>query len=466
MQNTSTKTSKKIGSLSRKDSRKSSRRPPAYRQRKGYDQAIVTLTDSRTGKRRDYWLGEYGSRESRELYHRLLAEWESTGQRLPIPPNATPMHDPNGKTISEIVLPYWEYAQSYYNSSSEIRSIKLALRLLRQFYGSEPAADFGPQKLRLLRERMILGDSDEVPPRAPWCRRYINHQIKRIRRMFKWAVAHEKVPVDVYQRLTALESLKRGRSAAKESQPVKPVPMDRVNAIENYVSRQVWAIIQLQILTGARGGELVILRPCDIKRDDPAGVWLYEPVDHKTAYREKSRVILFGPQAQEIIQPFLLRPPKTYCFSPSEAEVERRAKLHAARKTPMSCGNKPGSNRKDTPSIHPGDRYDSQSFHRAIRYACDKAFTPPPPLAKRKNETKAQHTERLTKKQNAELQAWRKEHRWHPHQLRHLAGTEIRRRFGLEAAQVVLGHSSAEITDAVYAERDLAKAMEIMKAVG
>ena len=44
--------------------------------------------------------------------------------------------------------------------------------------------------------------------------------------------------------------------------------------------------------------------------------------------------------------------------------------------------------------------------------------------------------------------------------------SEIRRRFGLEAAQVIRGNSSAEITDAVYAERDLAKAMEIMKAVG
>ena len=95
-----------------------------------------------------------------------------------------------------------------------------------------------------------------------------------------------------------------------------------------------------------------------------------------------------------------------------------------------------------------------------------KEITPPPPLAKRSDETWPQHGERLTKKQHAEFKAWQKAHRWHPHQLRHLAGTEIRRRFGLEAAQVVLGHTSAEITDAVYAERDLVKAMEVMKAVG
>jgi hypothetical protein len=30
---------------------------PTYRIRGGYDQALVTLTDARTKKRRDYWLG-------------------------------------------------------------------------------------------------------------------------------------------------------------------------------------------------------------------------------------------------------------------------------------------------------------------------------------------------------------------------------------------------------------------------
>ncbi len=52
---------------------KRKRQPPSYRQRKGYDQAIVTLTDSVTGYRKDYWLGPYGSTENRELYHRVLA---------------------------------------------------------------------------------------------------------------------------------------------------------------------------------------------------------------------------------------------------------------------------------------------------------------------------------------------------------------------------------------------------------
>jgi len=54
----------------------------------------------------------------------------------------------------------------------------------------------------------------------------------------------------------------------------------------------------------------------------------------------------------------------------------------------------------------------------------------------------------------------------HPHQLRHTAGTRIRRKFGLEAAAATLGHSSAKLTDEVYAERDLQRVAEVMKRMG
>lgn len=42
----------------------------------------------------------------------------------------------------------------------------------------------------------------------------------------------------------------------------------------------------------------------------------------------------------------------------------------------------------------------------------------------------------------------------------------MRREFGLEAAQIALGHSRVLVTDAVYAERDAAKVVEMMKKIG
>ena len=60
------------------------------------------------------------------------------------------------------------------------------------------------------------------------------------------------------------------------------------------------------------------------------------------------------------------------------------------------------------------------------------------------------------------LENWRRgnaEHHWHPNQLRHAVGTELRKRFGLEAAQVVLGHATADVTQ-IYAERDMGLAID------
>jgi site-specific recombinase XerD len=71
----------------------------------------------------------------------------------------------------------------------------------------------------------------------------------------------------------------------------------------------------------------------------------------------------------------------------------------------------------------------------------------------------------LTESQQAELTAWRKSHRWHPHQLRHTAATAIRREHGVELARIILGHSTAFTTE-IYAEVDKAKAIGVIGKIG
>ena len=61
-----------------------------------------------------------------------------------------------------------------------------------------------------------------------------------------------------YHRLVAewlATGLRRGRTAAKEPEPVRPVPDQHIEAVRPHASRQVWALVRLQLLTGARGGE-------------------------------------------------------------------------------------------------------------------------------------------------------------------------------------------------------------------
>ena len=55
--------------------------------------------------------------------------------------------------------------------------------------------------------------------------------------------------------------------------------------------------------------------------------------------------------------------------------------------------------------------------------------------------------------------------KWTPNQLRHNAGTEIRRKHGLEAARLILGHRSMATTE-IYAEKELDMAIQIVKEMG
>jgi hypothetical protein len=42
---------------------------------------------------------------------------------------------------------------------------------------------------------------------------------------------------------------------------------------------------------------------------------------------------------------------------------------------------------------------------------------------------------------------------WHPHQLKHVCGTEVRKRFGLEASRAYMGHTKLSTAE-LYAEKD------------
>jgi integrase len=244
---------------------------------------------------------------------------------------------------------------------------------------------------------------------------------------------------------------------------VCPVATKTVDAILPFLSRHVAAMVKLQLVTGMRPGEVCSMRSCDI--DTTTSPWAYRPADHKTAHRGHNRVVFLGPRAQEIVKPFLRANVQEYLFSPAEAEAERRAAASARRKTPAGYGNGPGKNRKRRPRVQPGERYTTDSYRGAIEAACERAFPPPAPLAQRDDETGAQWRVRLTAEQRAALAAWRREQRFHPHQLRHTAATRIREEHGLEAAQVILGHRSIMPTQ-IYAEASVRKAAAVMADVG
>jgi integrase len=432
-------------------------RTPSYRKHKATGQAVVTLNG------RDTYLGRYGTRESKAEYDRIITEWLANGRRLP----AT-----DSLTVAELIERFWPWVEQHYrkpdgNQTSEVGWFRHSLRPLRHLYGTTTAKDFGPLAFKAVRQLMVNGYTHpKYGVQAPPCRGVINHRMERIRQMFRWATENELVPASVYHGLLAVRGLQRGRSEARETEPIRPVPEAHINAVRPFVSRPVEALIDLQLLTGARPGELCIMRAADLNMT--GRIWTYCPQFHKTEHHGHRREIYLGPRAQEIVQPFLKSDLKAYLFSPKDAEAERLRVLRQNRKSKVQPSQV--CRRRKNPTKTLGDRYTVASYRQAIARACAKAFPLPAHLAPRVNtdgrpETPKEWRACLTPEEKTAVRQWHRQHAWHPHQLRHSAGTNLRREYGVELARIILGHKHVRVTE-LYAEVDRAQAIEVIGRVG
>jgi integrase len=419
------------------------RHDPKYRRYKPKDLGVVRIDG------RDHYLGKYGTAESLEKYHRLLAERHAGGGATPV---AKPETLVDGLRINELALSDFRHCENYYVkngvATSQVGLVRLSLAVLNRLFGHTLVRDFGPLALETCQAEFV---------RQGLCRNECNRRTKLIRQAFRWGVSKQLIEVDVHQRLTTVQAIGKGRTPARESIPVKPVPDGMAEAVRPYVSRQVWAMIELEHLTGARPGEIVIMRTADI--NTTGTTWEYTPGSHKTEHHEHTRTIFIGPRAQAVLKPWLRTDLAGYLFNPAEAEAERNAERRAKRKSPLWNSHVQLQARKrDARRRKPfGDHYTPTAYRRAIARACDQAF-PHPILDKFKKKD-------LTAEQRVELQLWRTVHRFHPTRIRHTTATRIRRRFGLEGAQAVLGHSELGSTQ-IYAAKSLEAARAIMQEVG
>ncbi len=228
---------------------------------------------------KDYYLGAFGSPDSRDQYDALIAEWLA-------------QQDPKASrlTIDELAILFVQHCDEYYRKpdgrpTGEATNMRGAIRPLLSLFGSIPCRSFSCRLLKQYREKLI---------KVGICRRSCNRNVIRVRGMFRWAVENEYIPAQVWHELLAMKGLAAGRSAAVETEAVKPVPQERVDAVEPHISRQLWACIQLQTLTGCRPGEVLQMRACDLNMS--GNVWGYRPQSHKTQHHREERVIMIGPQ--------------------------------------------------------------------------------------------------------------------------------------------------------------------------
>ena len=401
---------------------------PTYSRHKPTDQAYVRVPDGSGGNHFIY-LGKYGSPESRAEYERVLAE-QRTGSRKP----------GQSVLVNQVLVAFIRHAETHYrrpdgSPTQEAAEFKRIASVLRRLYGHTLAAEFGPLALKAVREKFLV---------AGWCRTVVNRRTNRVRQIFKWAAEEELVPGSVWQDLSAVAGLKAGRSVAQETEPIGPVALSTVYACLPHVLPPVQAIIELQLFTGMRPGEAIRIRPAEIDFTGP--VWVYRPRHHKMSHKQKARAIALGPKSQAILKPFTPSNPEEFYFSPRQAVAGFHAERTEGRVTPLwpSHAARNARVRVAIPETAPGDRYDSASYRRAITRAVEKV-----------------NRALIEAGVDVELHI----PHWAPNQLRHTHGTAVRRRFGLEAAQVALGHERADTTQ-IYAERNLDLAVKVAAEVG
>lgn len=233
-------------------------------------------------------------------YDRLITEWIASG-RVVIKTKSP--------TIAVIVAAFLKQARTSYKERQvdgvdEIHNFKWSVVQLLRIYSDLPAAEFTPKKLKAVRQLMI----DDGLARST-----LNSRIRRIKRIFAWAVEEELLPGSVHHALIAVKGIRQGSTPAREPERVKPAPMKHVRAIYQKCRREVQAMILLQLRTGMRPGEVCRMTPAQVDRSRK--VWVYRPDHHKTENRGHDRQIYLGKKAQAILAPWLLRGADEPCFT-------------------------------------------------------------------------------------------------------------------------------------------------------
>ena len=427
---------------------------PSYRRKtvNGHTYAVVTLSPGK-----DTYLGEYDTPVSREKYNRLVSEWFLRGRQGPAASGAT-------ATVAQVAVAYMETATRTPGVRRPTNQV-IAMRWLTRLYGSTGAAEFGAAQLEAIRRevaRTPVSRRFGGPTGQTHSRVYVNELVCQIKLAFKVAHTVGVVPASVWHSLLCVELWKRGKSPAVDRPKVKPADLADVHATLEVSNPTLAAIIELQLLTGARCGELLQACRGDIdmgptsdkarakcpecKPDRPCYLhtcWVLAPRRHKTMEHGIERLILLGPQAQGILRPFMLRRPPDAClFSPAESERcrcylrQKGGKFDRVEFTEFAGG-----------VLASRDYFTASAYNTAIMRACQRA-------------------DRLAHLRDPDAPADQvMVRRWHSHQLRHARATYLRAKYGLDVARVILGHTSAKMTEH-YAVEDRSAAMRAMSEVG
>lgn len=368
---------------------------PAYCLHRATDRAFCTVRVA--GKRKVTYFGPFGSEPGLAKYADLLRSMHLSDTLVTQAvataresvkghtPAAKPVTEPAGVTVQALFNAHQHWAPTHYRLPSGEVSREVAN--FRDSF-TDCLALLGSHPVSELTRADLVAVRQRMIDRK-LSRKVINQRVGRIVRVFVWGGDEDRglVPDSVAAAFSLVKPLKPFRSEAPEKEPVEPVPPDDLQKVIDVSPPVLKAMLTLQLLTGFRPGDIRGLKKGMVKEED--GKWVIDfRLAHKMGYKGKRKVVPIGPQAVQLLKEWLEKASdEQHLFRPEFA--------------PKSVG------RKRLP------HYTKGAYTRAVWYACHRAKVPV----------------------------------FGPNRIRHLAATEIRRQFGLEAAQAVLGHAHFSTTE-------------------
>lgn len=134
---------------------------PAYLLHKATGQARVRING------RDFYLGPFGSGDSRRKYGELVAQFSSGKLIDPFAlPSATTIENDSCPSVAELCVAFLDHAERYYvkegKPTDELKCFKSAMAPVIALYGRLPIKQFGPTQLKAARNVMVA---------KGWCRK-------------------------------------------------------------------------------------------------------------------------------------------------------------------------------------------------------------------------------------------------------------------------------------------------------
>lgn len=355
---------------------------------------------------RDYYLGEFGTVASRDAYNRLMAEWIGAGS-----PRGWSGPKPHGKrepiTVAELFEAFRQHAVEYYRDedgkkTSEVAKIDAAISALLELHGATMADQIGPQQLRAVRD--VYTHRDKAP----------EIDGKRPRLVSRETVNH-------YVRVI--------------------VRMFRWGAEHDLLAPSVYhGLKSLQPLRHGRSHapETTGVEPVPMAT-------IVKTLEHLSpTHRAMVRLtLLTGMRPGEVVRicgrelsPVRAEGGDVWVYRPARHKTRHHGKTRTVYLGPQAVALLRERMPADPdapifPSPRSGKAYTVSGYENAIERAARRADVP----------------------------------HWAPNQLRHNFATGVRSKATLDAAQILLGHAHARVTE-IYAEAEEGRALKIIREIG